>query len=57
MRARDMGSCWSSFREDRFRARWLSGLVFGGRQSEILGLCWPDLTPNGESASLIIRRN
>jgi integrase len=57
MRARDLARVLKHLENERLRARWLSGLIFGGRQSEILGLCWPDLVEIGDQGLLTIRRS
>ena len=57
MRARDQKLVLARLETERLRARWLCGMIYGGRQSEVLGLCWPDLQITATTATLSIRRS
>ena len=57
MRAQDLEAVLRAVEGDRLRARWMLGLVFGGRQSEVLGFAWPDLTVTGDGGTLALRRS
>jgi len=57
MRAEDQVAVMRTIEGHRLRARWLVGIVFGSRQSEALGLAWPDLRVLADgSGKLSIRR-